>query len=253
MQTRSVQTTFTLVPSGNGTAALRLMDRTYAVNANGEHATEGMTLQEALNGGGTNFGFMQNSVRVRPQHVHAATALRSMNLRQAQPAPQQTPVAPGRVLSPNSPLRNKIVYLLHCSACNEILCTRAMRAILLADTKVELYSTDIPPPRVHTCQQDQLTTGCNCRVRETVCRSCGQFVGYQVSQPCDTCLGAKNNGHFWMFTSDAVKSVERLDIAAPGKPLYWAALTPMAETLPVVHRARSIILLPLKDYEWTCR
>ena len=67
-----------------------------------------------------------------------------------------------------------------------------------------------------------------------MCGGCGNGVGYQVSQPCDACLGAKNNGHFWMFSADAVVPVERRDPVGNGKPLYWAALVPMAETLPVI-------------------
>ena len=139
-----------------------------------------------------------------------------------------------RAFSPNSPLRNKIVYVLNCVSCSTILCTRAMRAILLADTKLELYSTDIPPASVHSLQHDSLTSGCQCRVRETACTGCGNSVGYQVSQPCDSCLSAKNNGHFWMFNSDAVSTQERKDPSGNGKPLYWASLTPMAENLPVI-------------------
>lgn len=153
-----------------------------------------------------------------------------------------------RALSPTSPLRNKIVYLLNCVTCNRTLCTRAMRAILLADTKIELYSTDIPPSAVHSLPQDSLTSGCHCRVRETVCGGCGNSVGYQVSQPCDTCLGAKNNGHFWMFSADAVQAVERKDPVGNGKPLYWAALQPMAETLPVITSNAAFSFFGCDDY-----
>lgn len=45
----------------------------------------------------------------------------------------------------SSTLRNKIVYALQCAYCQITVCRRAMKAILLADTKIELYSTDIPP------------------------------------------------------------------------------------------------------------
>lgn len=198
-----------------------------------------MTLQEVLLNGTTGSSALdypanaqlvamtQQLTRVRPQPVLPPTRTGRLG---PQPQPSHQPQ---RVLSPNSPLRNKIVYMLECSACRTTLCVRAMRAILLADTKVELYSTDIPPPPVYTCQQDQLTTGCHCRVRETACGHCGQFVGYQVSQPCESCLGARNNGHFWMFTSESVRAYERPDPATPGRPLYWAALTPMAEAGPV--------------------
>lgn len=69
----------------------------------------------------------------------------------------------------NNALRNKIVYKLNCAYCKIPVCDRAMRAILLADTKVELYSTDIPPKAVVTMDVDKLTSGCNCRIRDTVC------------------------------------------------------------------------------------
>ncbi len=71
--------------------------------------------------------------------------------------------------SANSPLRNKIVYELHCCYCQNHICGRAMRAILLADTKVELYSTDIPPSQLRLLDDDRMTQGCNCRIRDTAC------------------------------------------------------------------------------------
>lgn len=69
----------------------------------------------------------------------------------------------------NNALRNKIVYKLNCTYCKASVCERAMRAILLADTKVELYSTDIPPKAVVTMNEDRMTGGCNCKIRDTVC------------------------------------------------------------------------------------
>lgn len=69
----------------------------------------------------------------------------------------------------NNALRNKIVYKLNCAYCKNPVCDRAMRAILLADTKIELFSTDIPPKAVVTMNEDKMTSGCNCRIRDTVC------------------------------------------------------------------------------------
>ena len=69
----------------------------------------------------------------------------------------------------NNALRNKIVYKLNCAYCKIPVCDRAMRAILLADTKIELFSTDIPPKAVVTMNEDKMTSGCNCRIRDTVC------------------------------------------------------------------------------------
>jgi hypothetical protein len=36
----------------------------------------------------------------------------------------------------------KVVYVLECKTCGQQLSRRAMRAILLADTTIQLYSTD---------------------------------------------------------------------------------------------------------------
>ena len=76
---------------------------------------------------------------------------------------------PNRPAAVNNSLRNKIVYKLTCTYCKTPVCNRAMRAILLADTKIELYSTDIPPKAVVTMDEDRMTSGCNCRIRDTVC------------------------------------------------------------------------------------
>ncbi|CAF96827.1 unnamed protein product [Tetraodon nigroviridis] len=69
-----------------------------------------------------------------------------------------------------------------------------MKAVLLADTEVELFSTDIPPNR-------------------------GNVVGYHVVAPCKPCLLSCNNGHFWMFNSDAVSTLNRLDSTARRSPV----------------------------------
>lgn len=44
--------------------------------------------------------------------------------------------------------QSKPVYDLRCLHCDALLCARGMKAILLADRSVELYSTDMPPPRL---------------------------------------------------------------------------------------------------------
>ncbi len=67
-------------------------------------------------------------------------------------------------------------------------------------------------------------------------------MGYHVSQPCDKCLDARNNGHFWMFYSEGVISKERKDF--DGKtPLFWISLTPMREFAPA-----SLLNRPMEDF-----
>lgn len=41
----------------------------------------------------------------------------------------------------------KPVYKLNCRHCSTVVCARGMKAILLADTAIELYSTDTPSQR----------------------------------------------------------------------------------------------------------
>lgn len=49
----------------------------------------------------------------------------------------------------NPSFRYKIVYELYCAHCSPsrstLVCTRAMKAVLLADKRVELFSTDAVP------------------------------------------------------------------------------------------------------------
>ncbi|KAI8916218.1 protein FAM72, partial [Gorgonomyces haynaldii] len=104
--------------------------------------------------------------------------------------------------------RSKVVCEIHCQHCSMTLCHRGMKAILLGDRKVELYSTDIPPLQVQLIGDDYLTRACHCRIRDVACLGCGNVIGYHVTQPCSRCLTACNNGHFWMFLSDGVTSSE---------------------------------------------
>ena len=119
--------------------------------------------------------------------------------------------------------RSKIVVKIHCNHCETEICRRGMKAILLGNTKVELYSTDTPPTGVSLVYADYTTQNCQCRIRDGACLGCGNVVGYHVTQPCDVCLEACNNGHFWMFHADGVSSVERLDECG-SKSMRWASL-----------------------------
>eukprot|EP00158_Paraphelidium_tribonemae_P004861 Partr_v1_DN27012_c0_g1_i1_m28906 putative family with sequence similarity 72, member len=130
--------------------------------------------------------------------------------------------------SAHSHFRYKIVCRLNCRFCTKLLCSRGMKAILLADTKVELYSTDTPPSGVALVNGDYMTENCRCKIHDVACLGCGNVVGYHVTQPCDTCLDSCNNGHFWMFQMEGVVSSERSDPSAASKPLLWAFL-PAAE------------------------
>lgn len=181
-------------------------------------------------------------------HPNGASGFEAIanNINTSIPVHSRTGRAAGAGTGNSSALRNKTVYQLRCMFCAERVCVRAMKAILLADTKIELYSTDIPPSQLCLLEEDRMTQGCHCRIRDTACRSCGNVLGYHVSQPCDRCLDAKNNGHFWMFYSETIRAAERVDLRT-GKPVHWGALTPMREL------DETIWMNAAQQYETFCR
>ncbi|XP_078803838.1 protein FAM72A isoform X2 [Oryzias latipes] len=130
----------------------------------------------------------------------------------------------------NASFKNKCVAQVNCIFCENLLCTRGMKAVLLADTEVELFSTDIPPNRtvdfVASCYS---TDSCKCKLRDIACLKCGNVVGYHVVAPCKPCLLSCNNGHFWMFNSDAVSTLNRLD-ATGLNLLLWGDLPELEDS-----------------------
>ncbi|RIB25510.1 FAM72 protein [Gigaspora rosea] len=112
---------------------------------------------------------------------------------------------------PNIRSRSKAVCKLNCTYCDSRVCVRGMKAMLLADTRVELYSTDVPPLSVQLVGEDYLTQNCHCKIRDVACLTCGNVLGYHITQPCQQCMDACNNGHLWMFHTEEVTSEERLD------------------------------------------
>ncbi|CAG8516282.1 5189_t:CDS:2 [Ambispora gerdemannii] len=123
--------------------------------------------------------------------------------------------------------RSKPVCKLYCAHCNTRVCVRGMKAMLLADTRIELFSTDVPPISVQLVADDYITQNCHCKIRDVACLMCGNTLGYHITQPCQQCMESCNNGHFWMFHIEAVTSEERMD-ALGRRILLWANL-PRAE------------------------
>jgi hypothetical protein len=74
--------------------------------------------------------------------------------------------------------RSKAVCVLDCTYCKNDICNRGMKAILLADTSVELYSTDdVTRGGVQLVGEDYITRNCRCRIRDVACLGCGNVVG----------------------------------------------------------------------------
>ncbi|KAG0341131.1 Crossover junction endonuclease mus81 [Podila humilis] len=80
----------------------------------------------------------------------------------------------------------KEVVRMACRFCESIICERGMKAQLLADQAIGLFSTDDAPQS-------------------------GNTIGYHITQPCEKCLMAENNGHLWLFHPEYISSGPRVD------------------------------------------
>ncbi|NXA58354.1 FA72A protein, partial [Mohoua ochrocephala] len=70
---------------------------------------------------------------------------------------------------------------------------------------------------------------CKCKLKNIACLKCGNVVGYHVICPCKPCLQSCNNGHFWMFHSQAVFGINRLDPSGVNV-LLWGNLPDLEES-----------------------
>uniref|UniRef100_A0A8C5JNY3 Protein FAM72A n=1 Tax=Junco hyemalis TaxID=40217 RepID=A0A8C5JNY3_JUNHY len=73
--------------------------------------------------------------------------------------------------------------------------------------------------KIHVCPQ----------VHSFPCFSSGNVVGYHVLCPCKPCLQSCNNGHLWMFHSQAVLGINRLDPSGVNV-LLWGNLPALEES-----------------------
>ncbi|XP_035136498.2 protein FAM72A isoform X4 [Callithrix jacchus] len=120
--------------------------------------------------------------------------------------------------------KDRCVSILCCKFCKQVLSSRGMKAVLLADTEIDLFSTDIPPTNaVDFTGRCYFTKICKCKLKDIACLKCGNIVGYHVIVPCSSCLLSCNNGHFWMFHSQAVYDTNRLDPTASSSGLDFTS------------------------------
>ncbi|NWR45869.1 FA72A protein, partial [Regulus satrapa] len=122
------------------------------------------------------------------------------------------------------------VSALCCRFCRQVLSRRGMRAALLAAAHTELYSTDLPPSgTVDFIGSCYFPESCRCKLKNIACLKCGNVVGYHVICPCKPCLLSCNNGHLWMFHSQAVVGITRLDPSGVNV-LLWGNLPDLEES-----------------------
>ncbi|XP_023496213.1 protein FAM72A isoform X2 [Equus asinus] len=66
--------------------------------------------------------------------------------------------------------RERRVCVLRCRFCAQVLSARGMKAVLLADTDVDLFSTDIPPTdAVDFIGRCYFTEICKCKLKDIAC------------------------------------------------------------------------------------
>lgn len=126
--------------------------------------------------------------------------------------------------------KDRRVSILCCKFCKQVLSYRGMKAVLLGDTEIDLFSTDIPPTNaVDFIGRCYFTEICKCKLKDIACLKCGNIVGYHVIVPCCSCLLSCNNGHFWIFHSQAVYGINRLDSTGVNF-LLWGNLPEIEES-----------------------
>ncbi|TKC47623.1 hypothetical protein EI555_012447, partial [Monodon monoceros] len=136
----------------------------------------------------------------------------------------------GDAVLKNCSFNDRRVSILCCKFCKQVLSSRGMKAVLLADTEIDLFSTDIPPTNaVDFIGRCYFTEICKCKLKDIACLKCGNIVGYHVIVPCCSCLLSCNNGHFWMFHSQAVYGINRLDSTGVNF-LLWGNLPEVEES-----------------------
>ncbi|KAK9719994.1 hypothetical protein K7432_004412 [Basidiobolus ranarum] len=124
------------------------------------------------------------------------------------------------------PLSNKKPSCaLNCRSCQTLVAKNVIPAVLLNNTRTEIFATDIPPFGAEGVGPDCGTKSCNCRVTDLACLSCGNTIGYTLSYICSSCTSE----HQWRFHKEAVtlNDVSYFNIHNPESSLNFGLTKPM--------------------------
>ncbi|NWX16160.1 FA72A protein, partial [Aegotheles bennettii] len=119
---------------------------------------------------------------------------------------------------------DRCVAVLCCRFCRQVLSSRGMEAPHLHCCVLPL-SPSSTVDFIGSCYSTEI---CKCKLKNTACLKCGNIVGYHVISPCKPCLLSCNNGHLWMFHSQAVFAINRLDPSGVNV-LLWGDLPDLEE------------------------
>ena len=137
-------------------------------------------------------------------------------------SPSTTTSSPSNKQNDDDSSRN--AYTLSCKCCANVLTRRGMRARLVADARVHIWSTDEQPKyqsqlgstaydSVKLVGEKYATTTCQCQLMysrsswhidddsDIACARCETVVGYHIagSKPCDTCSRSNHNAHYHLL------------------------------------------------------
>lgn len=104
----------------------------------------------------------------------------------------------------------QFVYSISCRNCSTLLSRKAMKSVLLSNSRVRLFSSNHPTLNARPLKSTYVTRSCECVISNVKCNSCNSLVGYTIVLPCALCLRDKNNGHLWMFDLCAITSTIRI-------------------------------------------
>jgi len=116
-------------------------------------------------------------------------------------------------------------YTLSCKFCANVLTRRGMRARLVADARIHIWSTD-EKPAVKMVGSSYATTTCQCQLIDIACEKCDTVVGYHIagSEPCETCSRSNHNAHYHLLRTNQTIGVQNLNVE--GNPMRWADIPP---------------------------
>ncbi|KAK9765785.1 hypothetical protein K7432_005601 [Basidiobolus ranarum] len=101
---------------------------------------------------------------------------------------------------------------LNCRACEALVSKNVIHAVLLNNTRTEIYATDSPPFGVEGVGADYWSKSCGCRITDLACLSCGNIIGYSLSFICLNCTSE----HQWRFHNDTVTFNDTLEFHPGG-------------------------------------
>ncbi|KAM0672205.1 hypothetical protein CWI42_081280 [Ordospora colligata] len=100
-------------------------------------------------------------------------------------------------------------YVIRCFGCSSIVCRRAMRSMLLLNTKIKVYSASSSTECVQCIRDVYMAYMCKCIVIDISCKCCRMVLGYYIVRPCIECTAGICSGRRWIFDTSSVKPSAR--------------------------------------------